>query len=246
MHLVLGFVVALLIGVTLGLLGGGGSIMTVPTLLYLFHLETRVAIATSLVVVGVTSVAALVSHALAGQVRWREGVLFGVNSMAAAYIAARVAKYIASSLLLAMFGAVMWVTAWAMLRGRGDSGDESGQGTSRAKVIAQGLAVGVLTGLVGAGGGFLVVPALVLLGGMPMRAAVGTSLLVIAMNAAAGLAGQLPYVSVPWQTAAVVSAVAVLGSFAGGRLAEVVSPDRLRRGFAYFIIAMGVFVFFKP
>lgn len=241
---VLGVFLALFIGLSLGLLGGGGSILTVPILLYVFHLPTRVAIATSLLVVGATSLAALVPHARAGRVRWKTGAAFGAASMAGAYVAGRLSKHVPAALLLLMFGAMMLVTAVMMMRGRrAPAGAVEGhRETPAAKVIAQGLAVGAVTGLVGAGGGFVVVPALVLLGGLPMGVAVGTSLLVIAMNSFAGFAGLLSNVSIPWQIAGGVVAAAVVGSFVGGRLVSVIPADRLRKGFAWFVVVMAVFI----
>ncbi len=242
---VVGVLFALLIGVSLGLLGGGGSILTVPILLYVFHLPPRVAIATSLLVVGSTSAAALIPHARAGRVRWRTGAFFGAASMVGAYAAGRVAKFIPASALLLLFGAMMLVTAVAMMRGRkADTGAPAAEPAEFpvVKVIAEGLVVGGVTGLVGAGGGFLVVPALVLLGGLPMGVAVGTSLLVIAMKSFAGFAGYLASVSVPWGTAGAVVAAAIVGSVVGGRLVSVIPADRLRKGFAWFVVVMAIFI----
>lgn len=244
--LLVGVLFALLIGISLGLLGGGGSILTVPILLYVFHLPPRVAIATSLLVVGSTSAAALIPHARAGRVRWKTGAIFGAASMAGAYAAGRVAKFIPASVLLLLFGAMMLVTAVAMMRGR-----KSAQGAEGAaepaelpllKVLAEGLVVGGVTGLVGAGGGFLVVPALVLLGGLPMGVAVGTSLLVITMKSFAGFAGYLSSVTIPWETAGAVVAAAIVGSVIGGRLVSLIPADRLRKGFAWFVVVMAVFI----
>lgn len=242
--LVVGVLAALLIGISLGLLGGGGSILTVPILLYVFHLPPRVAIATSLLVVGSTSAAALVPHARAGRVRWKTGASFGAASMVGAYLAGRVAKYIPASALLLLFGAMMLVTAVAMMRGRkGDAGASAEPAELPVfKVLAEGLAVGGVTGLVGAGGGFLVVPALVLLGGLPMGVAVGTSLMVITMKSFAGFAGYLSSVDVPWGIAGSVVAAAVVGSVIGGRLVSLVPADKLRRGFAWFVVVMAIFI----
>ncbi len=240
---VLGVALALFIGLSLGMLGGGGSILTVPILLYVFHLPTRGAIATSLLVVGATSLAAIVPHARAGRVRWKTGAAFGAASMVGAYAAGRLSKHVPAALLLLAFGAMMLVTAAMMMRGRrAPAVDEGERETPAVKVLAQGLAVGAVTGLVGAGGGFVVVPALVLLGGMPMGAAVGTSLMVIAMNSFAGFAGLLSNVSIQWNVAGAVVAAAVVGSFIGGRLVSVISADRLRQGFAWFVVVMAVFI----
>jgi uncharacterized membrane protein YfcA len=230
------------VGVALGMLGGGGSILTVPLLVYVAGLDAKEAIATSLFVVGVTSAVGALSHARAGRVRWRTGLLFGAAGMAGAYAGGRVAEYLPGSLLLVAFGLMMLATAVAMLRGR-----RAPEGTVHTELPLlhaglHGVVVGVVTGLVGAGGGFLVVPALVLLGGLPMGAAVGTSLVVIAMKSAAGLAGYLHSVQVDWGLALAVTAAAVLGSVLGGRLVGRVDPDVLRRTFGWLVVVMGVFV----
>lgn len=238
---------AVLVGVALGLLGGGGSILTVPLLVYVAGLEAKEAIATSLFVVGVTSLAALVPHARAGRVRWRTGAIFGVAAMAGAYAGGRVAEFIPGTVLLIAFALMMVATAVAMIRGRGRAGtgvagDEKDRDLPVKLVLLEGVVVGLVTGLVGAGGGFLVVPALVLLGGLPMSAAVGTSLLVIAMKSFAGLAGYLSSVTIDWGLALAVTGMAVLGSVVGALLAGRVPQDRLRQAFGWFVLVMGVVV----
>lgn len=243
--LLVGVLFALLIGISLGLLGGGGSILTVPILLYVFQLPPRVAIATSLLVVGSTSAAALIPHARAGRVRWKTGAIFGAASMAGAYAAGRVAKFIPASVLLLLFGAMMLVTAVAMMRGRKAGAAEGAAEPAELplpKVLAEGLVVGGVTGLVGAGGGFLVVPALVLLGGLPMQAAVGTSLLVIALKSFAGFAGHATQVSLDWPLVLGVTAAALAGSFVGVRAAGRIPAANLRRGFGWFVVVMAVFM----
>lgn len=240
---ILGVSLAVLIGVSLGLLGGGGSILTVPILLYVFRLPAEQAIASSLLVVGSTSAAALIPHALGGRVRWRTGLSFGAASMVGAYLGGRVSSFIPPSLLLLAFGAMMLVTAAAMLRGRREVASAAlEKPTPILRIAAQGMAVGAVTGLVGAGGGFLVVPALALLGGLPMKKAVGTSLLVIALKSFAGYAGHASHVTIDFELAALVAGSAVVGSFVGSRLVSIVPPDALRRGFAAFVLAMGGFV----
>ncbi|KOG35645.1 MULTISPECIES: sulfite exporter TauE/SafE family protein [Streptomyces] len=237
--------VSLLIGVSLGILGGGGSILTVPILVYLAGQETKEAIATSLFVVGVTSIAALVPHARAHRVRWRTGLLFGAFSMAGAYGGGRVAEYVPGTVLLLAFALMMLATAAAMLR-RPRPGRERARPAHTdlplKHIAVEGLAVGAVTGLVGSGGGFLVVPALALLGGLPMGIAVGTSLLVIAMKSFAGLAGHLSGVSIDWGLALTVTAAAVIGSLIGARVAGRIPQDALRKAFGWFVVAMGVFV----
>ncbi|MGF1647082.1 MAG: sulfite exporter TauE/SafE family protein [Kineosporiaceae bacterium] len=234
-------VLALAVGLTLGLLGGGGSILAVPLLVYVAGLGTKEAIATSLLVVGVTSLAALVPHALARRIRWRTGLVFGAAAMAGAYAGGRIAEFVPGTVLLVGFAVMMLATAVAMIRGRRAVTPREG-GARLGMVLAEGAVVGLVTGMVGAGGGFLVVPALVLLGGLPMGAAVGTSLLVIALKSFAGLAGYLASVQVDWGLAAAVSAAAVVGSVAGGALTGRIPADTLRRTFGWFVVGMGAFV----
>lgn len=227
------------VGLTLGMLGGGGSILTVPVLVYLAGVEPKAAIAMSLVVVGVTSTVALVTHARAGRVRWRTGALFGGAGMAGAYAGGRLAQYLSGTVLLAAFAVMMLVTAVAMLRSRRGGTAPPRPRLPVGKILAEGAAVGLVTGLVGAGGGFLVVPALVLLGCLPMPIAVGTSLLVIAMQSLAGLTGHLHSVAIDWRLTAAITAVAVLGSLAGSRLAGRIDPALLRRAFGWLVVVMG-------
>jgi uncharacterized membrane protein YfcA len=153
------------------------------------------------------------------------------------------ARFVPASALLVAFAVVMCVAAAAMLRDRPDMSDAVRAPTRR--LVAVGLAVGVVTGLVGAGGGFLLVPALVLLGGLPMCAAVGTSLVVIAMQSFAGLAGHLAGTPIDWRLAATVTAAAVAGALVGGRLTAKVDPGALRRGFGWFVLAMASLVLAK-
>ncbi len=234
---------SLLIGAALGVLGGGGSILTVPTLVYLAGMETKEAIATSLLVVGVTSAAGVVAHARAGRVRWRTGLLFGTAGMTGAYAGGRLAGFVPGTVLLSAFALMMIGTAVAMIRGRRRrepkrAPDELPVG----HVLVDGIVVGLVAGLVGAGGGFLVVPALALLGGLSMTVAVGTSLLVITMQSLAALAGYLAGVHIDWGYAALLTATAVAGSLVGGRLAGRIPQDALRRSFGWFVAVTGVLV----
>lgn len=236
-------VLAVLIGLSLGLLGGGGSILTVPLLVYVTGLPAKEAIALSLLVVGVTSAAAAVSHARAGRVQWRTGILFGLAGMVGAYAGGRLAELIPGRILLLAFAVMMVATAVAMLRGRKDvDPDAAPRRLPLGRILLDGTVVGLVTGLVGAGGGFLVVPALALLGGLPMPVAVGTSLVVIAMKSAAGFAGYLASVQIDWTLAAMVTAAAVVGSVLGGRLVSRVHPEHLRKGFGWFVLVMATVI----
>jgi hypothetical protein len=236
----------LVIGITLGLLGGGGSILTLPVLVSVLHVEPRGAIAMSLLVVGTTSATATVAHARRGGVAWRTGLVMGIAGMAGAYAGGRLTRFVAAEVLLGAFAVIMLVTATLMLRGRrGGAAPEASPPRGAAgrhhslRVAAAGAAVGVVAGFVGAGGGFLIVPALIFFAGLPMRRAVGTSLFVIALQSFAGLAGHLGHARFDWTLAAVVTAAAAAGSLVGTRIGRRVPADALRRGFAWFVLAMG-------
>ncbi|MGE0486577.1 MAG: sulfite exporter TauE/SafE family protein [Gammaproteobacteria bacterium] len=234
-------VAGMVIGLLLGLTGGGGSILTVPLLVYVVGLDPKIAIATSLLVVGLASLAALLPHSRAGNVYWRTGLIFGVAGMVGAYSGGWIARYVADVLLLLLFAGVMIGSGFAMLRSRGGVGSaEASAAPARnwLRIVGDGFVVGIVTGLVGAGGGFLVVPALALLGGLPMHAAVGTSLLVIAMKCFAGLAGYITHVPVDGQSAAIVGLLAILGTFLGSRLSKLASPAQLRSGFGVFVLVI--------
>jgi uncharacterized membrane protein YfcA len=233
---------AVFVGISLGLLGGGGSILTVPLLAYVAGLDPQQSIATSLFVVGVTSAVGSITHARAGRVRWRIAAVFGPAAMAGAYGGGRLAHFIPGNVLLIAFALIMIVAAVAMLRGRRDIGDESAGPLPIAKIVLQGASVGVISGLVGAGGGFLLVPALALLGGLPMPVAVGTSLVVISLQSFAGLAGHLAGESIDWKLAGMVTAAAVVGSVIGGLLTSRVEPATLRKAFGWFVLGMAAVV----
>ena len=242
--LVLSALLALAIGVTLGMLGGGGAILTLPMLVYALQVEAKTAIATSLFVVGATSLVGMSVHARAGVVQWRTGVIFGAAAMIGAYVGGRLAHLVPSSVLLVLFGVVMVTTATLMLRGRKDEG-AAPRPMKLVQVLGLGATVGVISGLVGAGGGFLIVPALVLFGGLPMREAVGTSLLVIGLQSFAGFAGHLAHVTLDVPLVATITSASVVGSLVGARFAARVPAELLRRAFAWLVIGMGLFLFAK-
>lgn len=244
--LAVGLALSVVVGVALGLLGGGGSILTLPILVYVLKMDAHAAIATSLLVVGTTSAAALIPHARAGRVRWKTGAVFGATSMVGAYAAGRVAHFIPGIVLLLAFGAMMLVTAVAMMRSPrpvdATAASDAPKTNPFVWIVVEGLAVGAVTGLVGAGGGFLVVPALVLLGRLPMCHAVGTSLLVITMKSFAAFAGHASGVEIDLFTAGAVTAAAILGSVGGAAIAGRLPAASLRKAFAWFVLAMAVFL----
>jgi len=236
---------ATLIGLSLGLLGGGGSILAVPVLAYGAGLPAKEAIATSLIVVGATSLFALIPHARRGHVEWRTGAIFSATAMVGAYLGGLAADWFSGTTLLLLFAAMMVVTALAMFRGRGELKATTDKPLAVGLVIGEGLVVGAATGLVGAGGGFLVVPALVLLGGMEMHKAVGTSLMVIALKSLAAFAGHAAHVSIDVQLALVVTVAALAGSIGGAALAKRVPAQILRKVFAGFVLVMAGYVVWR-
>lgn len=244
--LLLVLALSVVIGLSLGVLGGGGSILTVPILVYVAGFEAKEAIAASLFVVGVTSLVSVISHARRGRVMWRTGVIFGAAGMAGAFVGGLLGGHIPGQILLIAFAIMMVATSLAMLRGRKKKNDGGAAPVKHelplGRVLLDGAVVGLVTGLVGAGGGFLVVPALALLGGLPMAVAVGTSLVVIAMKSFAGLAGYLTTVQLDWGITVGVTAAAIVGSLIGAKLAGRIPEMALRKAFGWFVLAMGTFV----
>ncbi len=232
------------IGLSLGLMGGGGSILAVPVLKYAAALDAKTAIATSLVVVGTTAGVGGVRHALNGNVAWRTGAIFAATTMAGAYAGGRTASRINGTVLLVAFSAMMLLTAVMMLRGRSNASPRQTP-IPVVWVTVQGLGVGFATGLVGAGGGFLIVPALVLLGGMEMHRAVGTSLMVITLKSYAAFGGYLSHVSIDVALTTSVTAAAVVGTLVGTQFAASVSATHLRKAFAVFVVVMAALILWQ-
>jgi hypothetical protein len=247
--LLLGYLLALIIGLTLGVLGGGGSILTVPVFVYVLGYDPKLAIAMSLPVVGATSLVGAIGHWRAGHVRVPVTLVFGGVAMAAAFIAARLSVHLAGRVQLFIFSITMFTAAMLMLR---DSLRPSapaipagGRSSIPVALPLAGLAVGALTGLVGIGGGFLIVPALVVLAHMPMRQAVGTSLTVIAMNAVAGFAGQQSVGAIPLDFVITFSAIAMAGIVAGTWVGAYVHQRTLKRAFAVMLMVIAALLLWQ-
>lgn len=249
--LILGYTLAALIGLSLGLMGGGGSILTVPILVYVLGYDPKLSIAMSLPVVGITSVVGAVGHWRAGNVDPGIALLFGLVAMVGAFLGARLAGLLTGAAQLVILAVVMVAAAVSMFRSarRSPAAQDASMEVERAPalslLIPVALFVGLLTGTVGVGGGFLVVPALVVLARAPMKQAVGTSLLVIAMNCASGFAGYFGHVDFPWSFLAGFTSVAVAGILVGTYLVRYVSPRALKQAFAVFLIFMGTFILLK-
>lgn len=240
-HLFLAAFLSLLIGTALGLLGGGGGILAVPLLVYVLGVGAKLAIATSLFFVGATSAVGAGLAAREGRVRWKMGGIFGAGSMTGAFVGGKLAGLVPEHLLLGGLATVMLVTALAMQRGRRESAPAP-RSSSLARVLLVGATVGVVSGLVGAGGGFLIVPALTLFGGLAMRDAIGTSLFIISIQSFAGFAGHLGHVELTFTLIAVMTAAAIVGMVVGESVGKRVSADGLKRGFTGLVLATGLFM----
>ena len=232
---------SLLIGLVLGMLGGGGAILALPMLVYVAGVDARAAIAMSLFVVGATSALGAGLHARAGRVRWKAGLWFAAAAMPGAFLGGRMAHLVPAAVLLLGFSGIMLVTAGSMLRGRREV-EGAPPPELPLRLLSLGALTGVISGLVGAGGGFLIVPALTLFGGLAMRDAVGTSLFVIALQAFAGFAGHIGHVSLDWALTTGITVAALAGLAAGVTVSNRVPAPVLRKAFAWLVLAMSVFM----
>jgi hypothetical protein len=239
---------AALVGLALGLLGSGGSILTVPILVFLVGLEEKTAITTSLVIVGAVAAAGAILAAARRRVAWRSVLLFGLPGMAGTAAGAAIARHVAGAVQLGVFALFMLAAAGSMLRRRPEA--ESApplRGRAGWKLGIEGFGVGAVTGFVGIGGGFLIVPALVLLGGLPMSVAVGTSLWIIALNAFTGFARSLGPLAalglaVDGRLVGLFSGVGAAASVIGNQIGARLPQALLRRAFGVALVALGLFV----
>jgi uncharacterized protein len=251
----IGHVLAAFIGLSLGLIGGGGSILALPILVYVMGVPLKPAVAMTLVIVGTVSLLGVIPHWRAGNVNLKEAALFGPATMVGAFLGARLAGLVTDTFQMLLFAAVMLIAAALMLR---DKKALVPTGTLEEGVyvepvckycwlwlLTEGVAVGVLTGLVGVGGGFAVVPALVLLGNTSMKEAIGTSLLIIALNSVTGFLGYLGHVDLNWGLMGSFIVAASLGTMGGAYLSQFGQASQLRKGFAFFLLAMGAFILFQ-
>lgn len=247
--MVLAWIGALFIGITLGLLGSGGSILTVPVLNYLVGQETKVAIAGSLMIVGIISLFSLIPYARQKMVEWRTVFLFGIPGMAGAVFGAWTAHFVSDEMQMLIFTALLLVAAYFMYKPMKLS-DEPHEPRAFYKILIDGFVVGAVTGLVGVGGGFLIIPALVLLGGLSMRLAVGTSLVIIAAKSFAGFIGYMPVLDdlglqVDWNIIWIFSAIGIFGGWIGHKISSKIDQNTLKKGFAVFMVLMGLFILYK-
>ena len=241
---ILGLILSAVIGLSLGLIGGGGSILTVPILVYLLGVGPHEAVTMSLAVVGATSLFGSFLHYRKDNLDIRGGAVFGGAGIIGAFLGAPLTKLVSPELLLLLFGLLMLVVAGVMIARRG-SADSDIHAYHPVQAVFAGLGVGVLTGFLGVGGGFLIVPALVFFGGLDMRKAVGTSLFVIFLNCVAGLAAHLGGGGFDLGLTAAVMGLAVGGAIIGTMISSKMPAQRLQKVFAILVLGVGVVLVFK-
>jgi uncharacterized protein len=246
---VVGPVLALTVGLVLGLLGGGGSLLAVPIFHYVFHVPLKPAIAMSLVVVGMSAFIGFLTHWRQGTVTLRIAAMFGLLAMAGAFAGARIAGFVPARVQLALF-AIFALTASVLMLRDAIRTPTSPTGVELVEhhphfssmLGVQAVGVGLLTSIIGAGGGFIIVPALVLIGDVPVRCAVGSSLLIIAMNATSGVAGYIGQVAFDWQLVAWFTGIAAVGAVIGTRVMRRLPAARIKQGFAIMILVLGAYM----
>lgn len=243
---------AVVIGLLLGLLGGGGSILTVPMLVYLAGQPTKSAIVTSLIVVGISSAITVLRYAWRKLVCWKTGFTFGVAGMFGAYIGGRLAAFIPDPILLVLFALVMLLASFAMMRNRPTGSSETAciedfcpMNLPVSAILFDGILVGVVTGLIGVGGGFLLVPALTLLAGLPIQAAIGTSLFIIVLQSMAALAGHAQHMILDRELTVLITACTIGGSFVGSGLGKYIDGRYLKKGFGVFVLLLGCLLLYQ-
>ena len=256
----IGLAASLLIGLSLGLIGGGGSILTIPVLVYLFGVDPVLATAYSLFIVGVTSAVGAFPKYQQGLVNLKTGLLFGAPSITmifltrkfifpaipAAIITGDNFTLTKSVFIMLLFSMLMIAASISMIRnGKAQTKASVARTFSYPLIVAEGALVGLLAGLVGAGGGFLIIPALVLLAKLPMKEAIGTSLLIITTNSLIGFLGDLSHQKMDWTLLTLVSGMAMLGILIGNRLSNKIDGQKLKKGFGWFVLVMGIYILLK-
>lgn len=240
---------ALAVGLTLGLLGSGGAILTVPILTYLVEQDPKVAIASSLLIVGTISIFALIPHALKKQLNWKIALIFGIPGILGATLSAWSAQFIDSNIQMLVFSILLITSSYLMFKPSRLSTDGKDPNPS-PKIAIIGFLVGITTGIIGVGGGFLIIPALILILGMPIHIAIGTSLLIIAMNSFAGFTKYLYVLEIlelqlDWKIIAIFASIGIIGSWIGASINNKINQDTLKKGFGVFLILIAFFILYK-
>ena len=258
---IIAYLCSAFIGISLGLIGGGGSIMTVPVLVYLFGTSPLLATSYSLFIVGSTSLVGAISNYQKGLVCIKTAFLFGLSSITTVFLTRKliipiIPKHIAhigsldvseNILTMVLFAVLMVMAATAMIR-KDKQRFEDNAGEKQLHLptlLGYGIVIGLATGILGAGGGFLLIPALVLLVGLPMKQAVGTSLLIIALNSLIGFIGDLGHFAIDWFFLFKVTLIAVAGIFLGNYVGKHIDGSKLKKGFGWFVLVMGFYILIK-
>ena len=257
-----GYIASLFIGISLGLIGGGGSILTVPVLVYLFGVSPVLSTSYSLFVVGSASLVGAVNNYRKGLVRIKTALLFGLTSITTVFFTRKFlivaipktfgrignVEFTGAFVTMILFAVLMVIAAMAMIKSKPVTVTEASpenERINRLKLSAYGIAIGLATGLLGAGGGFLLIPTLVLLAKLPMKEAVGTSLFIIALNSLIGFTGDLGHFSIDWLLLLTITCIAIAGIFIGGFISKKIPGDKLKKGFGWFVLVMGIYIILK-
>ena len=257
----IGFFLSALVGISLGLIGGGGSILMVPILVYVFTINPLMATSYSLFVVGSTSLVGAINNYRKGLVSIKTALLFGLSSITTVFITRKLImpqipellfsignfQVKRSMAIMVLFAILMLIASIAMIIGRKEviNTDKKISANGMLQLLMYGVLVGLATGLLGAGGGFLIIPALVLILKMPMKKAVGTSLLIIALNSLIGFTGDLGHIDIDWKFLGIISAIAIGGIFIGGAIGKKIAGEKLKKGFGWFVLIMGIYIIIK-
>jgi len=253
---IVGYIAALLIGLSLGLIGGGGSILTIPVLVYLFGLSPSIATGYSLFIVGCSSLAGAWKNYRKGNIHFKAAFYFGITSIITVVLIRKllipvlpehffmIGSFVVTKSLITMllFAIVMIVASLNMIRKQVVKTDPNDHHIHLTKALIRGVEVGILTGLLGAGGGFLIIPILIFSFHLPMKDAIGTSLLIIAMNSLFGFAGDLFHQHFDWRLLLPITAISITGTFIGRRLGQDLPGEKLKKWFGWFVLIMGIYI----
>jgi hypothetical protein len=256
---IIGYLAAILIGISLGLIGGGGSILTVPVLVFLFLIEPEQATSYSLFIVGTTSLIGAINNYRNDCISFRTVKLFGLSSVITVFITRKfiiplIPKILfiingwevkESFITMIFFAILMLLSSVSMIRGKERITSANENEATFYSLFFYGVGIGIVTGLLGAGGGFLLIPTLVVIVGLPMKKAIGTSLLIIALNSLIGFLGDIGHFMIDWKLLLTLTSIAIAGIFIGGWLGKRISGSKLRTGFGWFILAMAIYVVMK-